>query len=443
MRTRLTIPHTLCNDPACIQCRAAVLPAEDAESIRETRTVPGAKHRHPVRDFLQLHFPDYCALHQVPEGKLKTMRSLMACKTGELGFTVTQCPDCGHTEMHACACGNRNCPSCGYLKEQQWVEERRHEILPDIPYFHITFTLPHELSQLLYQNQIETLNLLFRSAKETILDLSRDKLKMVPGILMVLHTSGSNLSLHYHIHVLVSGGGLTLDKKQFKRCMANKFFLPAQAVSRLYRGKFLDGLKHLREDGKLQYFKSAEQYRSHYTWKDLLNTCYGKEWNVQINYLAPVSADEEGEETADNAAGYFGRYTNRTAISDSRIIRYDEEHIQFQYKDYHGSSYEVKLMSLSPEDFIHRFLMHILPPGFTRIRYAGFLASCVRRKNLELIHSLLGSQYHPSTVKGMSAAQLIHHFYGEDITVCTSCHGNLVFYPRMSQTSAGNLIRDA
>ena len=153
----------------------------------------------------------------------------MACKTGELGYTVTRCPDCGHTEMHACACGNRNCPSCGYLKEQQWVEERRHEILPDIPYFHITFTLPHELSQLIYQNQIETLNLLFRSAKETILDLSRDKLKMVPGILMVLHTSGSNLSLHYHLHVLVSGGGLTLDKKQFKRCMANKFFLPARA----------------------------------------------------------------------------------------------------------------------------------------------------------------------------------------------------------------------
>ena len=443
MRTHLTIRHTLCNDPACTQCRAQGLPAEDAENIREGLASPGAGQEHPVRDFLQLHFPDYCALHQVTGWKLKTMRSLMACKTGKLGYTVTQCPDCGHTEMHACACGNRNCPSCGYLKEQQWVEERRHEIIPDIPYFHITFTLPHELSQLMYQNQEETLNLLFRSVRETILILSRDKLNMVPGILMVLHTAGSNLFLHYHLHVLVSGGGLTLDKMQFKRCMANKFFLPVRAVCRLYRGKFLDGLKQLREEEKLQYFGSAEQYSNHYAWKDLLNTCYGKDWNVQIKYLAPVSADKQGEETADNAASYFGRYTNRTAISDSRIIGYDEGHIQFQYKDYHGSSYELKPMSLSPEDFMERFLMHILPPGFTRIRYAGFMASCVRHKNLELIHSLLGSQFSPSTVKGMSSAQLICHFYGEDITKCTFCHGSLVFHPRMSPAIAGNLIRDA
>lgn len=445
MRTHLTTRDIPCKDPACKICCPQPVPAEDLESVLESHTGSGKEQRHPVRDFLRLHFPAYCASHQVPEYKLKTMHALMACKTGDLGYTVTRCTGCGHTQMHACACGNRNCPSCGYLKELQWVEERKSEVIPGIPYFHLVFTLPHELNEILYQNQKETLDLLFRSVKDTILALARDKQKMVPGIVMILHTFGSDLGLHYHLHVLASGGGLSLDKKTFKRCTASQFFLPLRAVTRVYRGKFLDGLKTLRKKQKLQYFGDAMRYRNHYTWKDLLNTCFSKDWNVEIKYLAPVSSspEQQEEETADNVAGYFGHYTNRTAISDSRIQGYGDGSIRFKYKKYQGSSYQKKEMSLSSEEFIRRFLMHLLPPGFRKIRYAGFLAGCVRQKNLALIHKLLGIQYHPCEVRHMSAMELICHFYGNDVLSCPSCHGELDVYPRMNKTIAEHDIRAA
>lgn len=373
------------------------------------------------------------------------MNALMACKSGDLGYTVVRCSACGHTEMHACACGNRNCPGCGYLKELQWVEERRNEVIPGIPYFHLVFTLPHELNEVMYQNQKETLDLLFRSVKDTILALSRDKQKMVPGIVMILHSFGSDLGLHYHLHVLASGGGLSLDKKSFKRCTANQFFLPLQAVARVYRGKFLDGLKALRREQKLQYFGEALKYRNPYTWKELLDICYRKEWNVEIKYLAPVHTPDQhpGEETADNVAGYFGRYTNRTAISDSRILGYDEKSIRFRYKKYQGASCQKKEMSLSAEEFIRRFLLHLLPPGFRKIRYAGFLAGCVRQKNLVMIHELLGSRFCPCEVRHMSAMDLVRHFYGSEVFSCPSCHGELDIYPRMNKSIATHDIRAA
>lgn len=151
---------------------------------------------------------------------------------------------------------------------------------------------------------------------------------------MVLHTFGSNLSLHYHLHVLVSGGGLTPDKKRFKRCLSNSFFLPVKAVKRLFRGN-MDCLKQLKENHWLSFVNDAERFRNSYEWKELLNICYRKDWNVEIKYLAPVNKSEKQmDESTDNAISYFARYTNRTAISDSRVESYDEKSIRFRYKDY-------------------------------------------------------------------------------------------------------------
>ena len=384
------------------------------------------------------------SLLELTEEKLKVMNSLLSCKTGKLGYTLTRCDTCGRIGMHACACGSRNCPSCGYLNEKRWVALRQAEVIPGIPYFHLVFTLPHDLSQIMYQNQRETLNLLFHSARDTVLTLSRDKLKMKPGILMVLHSFGSELSLHYHVHMLVTGGGLTEDGKDFKRCLSNTFFLPVRSLARVYKGKFMDGLKQLRSDNRLEYYNDALKYRNSYTWKELLNSCYKADWNVEIKYLAPVppvGSAPSAEESTDNAIAYFSRYTNRTAISDSRIEGYDEQGIRFRYKKYDGSSYTMGSMHLTSDEFIRRFLMHILPAGFARIRYAGFMAGCVRRKNLELVHELLGVPYRESPVKGMGSADLILHFYGRDITVCEKCHSKLEIYPRMSRISAAMFIR--
>ena len=420
------------------------LSPEDAESLLETYSRKDNAKQHILRDFFASHFREYCTAHPVPEAKLKVMNSLISCKTGKLGYTLIRCKECGRIEMRACACGNRNCPSCGYLNEQRWVALRQAEVIPGIPYFHLVFTLPHALSEIMYQNQKETLDLLFSSAKDTILVLSRDKLKMTPGILMVLHTFGSDLSLHYHLHVLVSGGGLTADRKEFKRCLSNTFFLPVKAINRVFRGRFMDGLKQLRESGRLSFVNNAERYRNSYTWKELLNTCYGVDWNVEIKHLAPVNGSEKLDtESTDNAITYFARYTNRTAISDSRVKSYDEDSIRFRYKDYNGSSYVWKTMALDADEFIRRFLMHILPPGFTRIRSAGFMAGCVRKKNLKLIFSLLGSTYEESQVKSMTAAELIRYFYHRDVTICEKCHGPLEIYPRMSRISAALMIRAA
>ena len=423
------------------------LSPEDAESLLEQYSHGDSRKPHALRDFLASRFPDYCRSHPVTEEKLKVMNSLLSCKTGKLGYTLTRCDTCGRIGMHACACGSRNCPSCGYLNEKRWVALRQAEVIPGIPYFHLVFTLPHDLSQIMYQNQRETLNLLFHSARDTVLTLSRDKLKMKPGILMVLHSFGSELSLHYHVHMLVTGGGLTEDGKDFKRCLSNTFFLPVRSLARVYKGKFMDGLKQLRSDNRLEYYNDALKYRNSYTWKELLNSCYKADWNVEIKYLAPVppvGSAPSAEESTDNAIAYFSRYTNRTAISDSRIEGYDEQGIRFRYKKYDGSSYTMGSMHLTSDEFIRRFLMHILPAGFARIRYAGFMAGCVRRKNLELVHELLGVlgvPYRESPVKGMGSADLILHFYGRDITVCEKCHSKLETYPRMSRISAAMFIR--
>ena len=429
-------------DPFRVRWAEEDLSLEDAESLLEAYSHKENAKQHILRDFFASHFKEYCLSHQVPEEKLKVMNSLISCKTGKLGYTLIRCKECGRMEMRACACGNRNCPSCGYLNEQRWVALRQAEVIPGIPYFHLVFTLPHDLSEIMYQNQKSTLNLLFQSAKDTILVLSQDKLKMTPGILMVLHTFGSNLSLHYHLHVLVSGGGLTADKKEFKRCLSRTFFLPVKAVKRLFRGKFMAGLKHLKEEGRLSFINNAKRYRNSYSWKELLDTCYNTDWNVEIKYLAPVSGTKKPDaESTDNAIAYFSRYTNRTAISDSRVRSYDDTRILFRYKDYNGSSYTWKTMNLEANEFIRRFLMHILPSGFTRIRSAGFMAGCVRKKNLELIHSLLGSMYTESPVKTMKAAELICHFYHRDVTICGKCHGSLEIYPRMSRINAALMIR--
>ncbi len=442
MKIHSTTPHIPGTDISFFHWSEDDLLPEDAESLPEAYLHEDGRKKHILRDFFADHFRKYCESHQVSEEKLKTMNSLISCKTGKLGYTLIRCGSCRKISMRACACGNRNCPSCGYLNEKRWVALRQSEVVPGIPYFHLVFTLPHELTPVMYQNQRETLNLLFRSAEDTILNLSEKNLKMTPGILIVLHSFGSSLSLHYHLHVLVSGGGLTSDRKAFKRCLSRKFFLPVKAVKKIYRGKFMDGLKQLHDTGSLSYFGEALQYRNSYTWKELLNACYGAEWNVEIRPLAPVGGTKRtDEEGTDNAISYFARYTNRTAISDSRIESYDDQHIRFRYKDYRGTAYTWKTMELAADEFIRRFLMHILPTGFTRIRSAGFLAGCVRRKNLQLIHELLGKEYQESPLRKMKSVELIRHFFGRDITACGLCHGPLEILPRISRINAARFIR--
>ena len=418
-----------------------VLSAEDAEALLEKDPSSGTGRTFKFRDLMRMHFPAFLDEYRVPPEKLKVMNAILNCKTGGLGYTLARCEGCNRIEMHACACGNRHCPSCGYLAEQKWVAVQQADVIPSIPYFHMVFTLPHELNPVIYQNQKAVLNLLFLSVKDTILQLSDNNLGIIPGFTMVLHTFGSRMNLHYHLHVLVSGGGLSKDKSRFIKCSAGEFFLPVKAVAKMYRGKFMDGLKQLMAGKSLVFHGSAEKYRNHYEWKELLNHCYGTDWNVEIKHLAPTSASRAGDPTAEDAVNYFSRYTNRTAISDSRIRCFDEKTVCFKYKEYDGDSYTWKEETLPPSKFIRRFLAHILPSGFQRIRHGGFLAGCVRRKNLRKIHELLCLEYHPSPVMKMNSAELIRHFYGKDPEICPVCHGRLDIFPRERRPEVIRLIR--
>ena len=194
----IPISRSTC-DP-CLPKAWNALSPEETESVLKEYIHEDGRKRHILRDFFTSSFPDYCRDHQVPEYKLKVMNSLISCKTGKLGYSLIRCDTCGRTEMRACACGNRNCPSCGYLNEKKWTALRQSEVIPGLPYFHLVFTLPHGLGTIMYQNQRAALNLLFRSAANTVLTLTQDRLKMKPALLMVLHTFGSDLSLHYHVH---------------------------------------------------------------------------------------------------------------------------------------------------------------------------------------------------------------------------------------------------
>lgn len=417
--------------------------------------------RYAVRDILRDHFDDYLKDHSVPCYTQKVVRAMMKCGTGELGYSLFVCDECGSIRMTADRCGCRYCSACGYLRKIRWVEERRTEVIEGIPYFHMVFTLPHELNSLLFQNQKLLLRHLFHSVSRTVLELSSEKKKIVPGIIMVLHTFGSAMTLHYHIHMLVSGGGLSLDKKNFKVQKSKNFFLPVKAVRTRYRSLFMQGLKELHDSDSLEYFGDTLKYRNSYEWKELLNTCYEKDWNVEIRkYFSPSSGNTDAvgnfsgyanrnavcaesvrtvqddgsfdDPDVDNVIDYLSEYSSRCAITDSRIRSADGDKVSFEYKDYRSGG-QKKTMTLSVTEFIRRFLLHILPKGMQKIRYGGFLAGCVKAKNLALIRKLLKQKSPENPTKGMTSSQLVKYLYRVDFSICRNCNAKLL--------SAGHRIK--
>lgn len=404
--------------------------------------------RYAVRDILRDHFDDYVQTHPVSHHTEKTARTLMKCGTGELGYSLRICANCQTIQMTADKCGCRYCSSCGYLRKMRWIQERQAELIEGIPYFHLVFTVPHELNSLIFQNQKAVLNNLFRSVSHTILELSAERKKMIPGMIMILHTFGSAMTLHYHIHMLVSGGGLSLDKQRFISQRSRNFFLPAAVVRARYRALFLQGMKELHNSGSLEYFGDAEKYRNTYEWKELLDSCYKQQWNVEIRkYFSPSSgqnaagsfsryanrnavsddtvryaghSSDSSKPPVSTAVNYLAEYSSRSAITDNRIRSVDTESVSFEYKDYRSGGNK-KIMTLSADEFIRRFLLHILPAGVQKIRYAGYLAGSVKKKNLALIRKTLGQKAPENPTKGLTAAQLVKTFWGIDFSVCQNC----------------------
>jgi len=321
----------------------------------------------------------------------QVMTQLASCRTAALGYHVYQCSDehCAQFKYQYHSCRNRHCPQCGALQKDEWIEDRKRELFP-IPYYHVVFTLPHELNSIILGNRKELFNLLFKASAETIQCFATDKkyLGAQLGIISVLHTWGQQLSFHPHIHCIVSGGGITKkgDELEWKNGtrMKDGFLFPVKAMAIVYRAKYLQGLAQLIADKKVSVPTDMDI-------KPLLNTLYKKTWVVYAK--KPFGGPEQ-------VIDYLGRYTHKVAISNHRIQSIDTQNhrVLFDYKDYADGG-KMKTMTLPATEFIRRFEQHILPKGLTKIRSYGYLCNRGRKQRILQINLVLKVPLHAQKVK--------------------------------------------
>lgn len=376
---------------------------------------------YPIRNAFQRFYPIYKAAHpELSEVQHKTASLIMKCKTGELGYNIAVCESCGTPVIHAVSCNNRSCPCCQSSLEKKWAEERNTELIEGIAYYHVVFTVPHELNPLIHSNMVLLCGLLFSSVKETLLTLCADPKYMgaTPGILAVLHTWGQQLNFHPHIHVCLSGGGIT-PEGTFTETRHKGFLLPERVVATMFRGKYLCALKGFYDSGKLDLSKTPDLKAPEH-WQKFIGHLFEKRW------LPFVKETFNGR---GNAIAYLARYSYRTAIANSRIVKVTDTSVTFRYKDYADGNRE-KTKTVEGVKFIELFLQHVLPANFNRVRYAGFLTNRAKTQKLKLIHKLRKTVYRGNPFRHMKTAELLMKLYGRDICACSKCTGRLIRFPR-------------
>ena len=313
----------------------------------------------------------------------RVMTAIEICRTAALGGHVERCQDCAHTRIAYNSCRNRHCPKCQWSAASSWLKARETELLP-VPYFHFVFALPAPIGAIAYQNKAKIYGLLFKAASETLITIAADRrhLGAEIGILAVLHTWGQNLQHHPHVHCIVPGGGVSLDGT---RWIASRpgFFLPVRVLSRLFRRLFLEGLMAAFEAGELQFFGDLAPLKRAKEFAGMVATLRTTEWVV---YAKEIFTGPE------QVLAYLARYTHRVAITNRRLLDLDQTHVSFRWKDYRkGGRRKNKVMRIEVGEFMRRFLLHILPNGFHRIRHYGLLANGHRGKKVALCRKLLAA----------------------------------------------------
>jgi hypothetical protein len=309
----------------------------------------------------------------------RALDDLAACRTAALGGHVLECPECGYQQIAYNSCGNRHCPTCQATASARWLEARAAELLP-VPYFHLVFTLPDALNPIALANPRVVYDLLWRCAAETVLEVAAnpDHLGARTGVLAVLHTWGQALQFHPHVHCVVPGGGLSEDRTCWVGSRPD-FFLPVRVLSRVFRGKFLAGLRAAHADGRL-HLRGRCPGGEATEFERLVSAAVRTDWVV---YAKPPFGGPEV------VLKYLARYTHRVAISDSRLLDFEDGIVRFRSKDYaHGN--RKRVMKLSASEFVRRFLLHVLPAGFVRIRHYGILSNRHRQEDLALCREWLG-----------------------------------------------------
>lgn len=362
-----------------------------------------------IQQIFSYGWHDFCQSFHPSGVQQKAAHSIMQCKSGALGCNISICGECGHQEFHNNSCRNRNCPNCQAILKEVWVDARKSEVI-DTPYFHVVFTVPAELNPLIYANQKRLYSLLHRCAAETLLELAADQkyLGATPGIIQVLHTWGQALNYHPHIHCIVTGGGLTKDLKLRKS--KDAFFIPVKVLGRKFRGKFLAYLQEMAVSQELLFSKSCEKLRNSYTWSEFRDSLYHKDWCPYI---------KETFNGFGNAIEYLGRYTHRIAITNSRIQAVTPTHVSFSARDY--KSGETTTVTIENKEFIRRLMMHVLPHGFQKIRYYGFLNNRCKKENLKVIVRIQGHLRFSSLLTGKNMGEVLNLVWGYDIRTCPCC----------------------
>ncbi|MGB2626174.1 MAG: IS91 family transposase [Candidatus Acidiferrum sp.] len=345
---------------------------------------------------------------------IKVLLAIARCRTAALGGHIDECTRCGHRAISYNSCRNRHCPKCQAGARERWLEKRRRELLPT-PYVHVVFTLPRPLAPLALQNKKLIYDLLFRTSAETLLEVARDPkhLGAEIGFFSVLHTWSQKLELHPHVHCVVPAGGLSPDRTRWIKPHYD-FFLPVRVLSRVFRGKFCAALKRSFHDGTLNFhgdLKILAQPETFAAWMRLL---FRKDWVV---YAKPPFGGPE------YVLRYLGRYTHRVAISNHRLVSFADSQVTFRWRD-SAHQNEQKLLTLALDEFLRRFLLHLLPQGFVRIRHFGFLANRRRATTLPLCLQLLDSTPHTT--------QAISNESPSDLWTCPKCAGPMVTIERLT-----------
>jgi hypothetical protein len=321
-------------------------------------------------------------------GQLQVMSAIVSCRTAALGGHVARCEDCSHTQIAYNSCRNRHCPKCQGAAARNWLAEREADLLP-VPYFHLVFTLPAAIADLAYHNKAVIYDLLFKASSEALLTIAADPKHLGAriGITAVLHTWGSAMTHHPHVHMIVPGGGLAADGSGW---VAGKpsFFLPVRVLSKLYRRLMLEQLAAAHAAGKLQFFGTHAHLAATAAFAAFLTPLRTTRWFVYSK--RPFAGPQA-------VLAYLARYTHRVAISNRRLVALDADHVTFRYKDYRRNGPErYRTMTLVPGEFIRRFLLHVLPKGFHRIRHYGLLASAARKANIARARELLAAPEPPT-----------------------------------------------
>jgi hypothetical protein len=368
-----------------------------------------------VADIFRCYGEAYRAQHDasLSTGQRRVMTAIELCRTAALGGHVEACDQCGHRRIAFNSCRDRHCPRCQSLARAQWLDDRRAELL-DTQYFHVVFTLPEPIAAISYQNKALVYGLLFRATAETLRTIAADPkhLGAEIGFFAVLHTWGQNLLHHPHLHCVVTGGGLSRDGHRWIACKPG-FFLPVRVLSRLFRRLFLEHLEKAFEAGQLKFFSGLQNLSEHDAFRRYLAPLRKAEWVV---FAKPPFAGPE------QVLDYVGRYTHRVAISNNRLVAIEDGKVAFRWKDYrHGN--RQKVMTVATDEFIRRFLLHVLPEGFHRIRYYGFLGNRYRAQKLARCRDLLGMPV-PEPSRAPSAKDYRDRYEdltGHSLRQCPAC----------------------